>query len=300
MGNRNNDPFDDDDGFLRDDDDDFSQFDDIDDSANLDDDLLGGLDDEPIILDDGEEPTQTERQRTSPVFIALAAIFIIILLGGLGLIAFLILNGGQTSEIDVTRTAIANINATTIADGQLTQTQSAVNIGLTATATLFTPTPTATLTPSPTVVDFTATSIASTEQAIAIAGTSTTIALLNIENANATGTAIASGQGGGDATPTPEVNNNVITPISVDAVNQTATALAGLLVVQEPTQSANVGGLATATRTVPTNGTGGGNTELPNTGLFDEVNTGTMSALAVVAFGLVGVIVFARRTRKTL
>jgi hypothetical protein len=251
----------------------------------------------------------------------LAVVLVVLLIGGFAVLLFAVLNNsGGSPELNATRTAIAERNATTLAQLATIDAQGTQSFIETATAMSFTATPSPTFTPSPTntpEIDLTGTFVADstqraitsqqTQQAIDDAGTATQVAL-----------GIG---GGGDETPTPEgplvspedatgtaiaLGNIIVTPISVDAVNQTATALAELFNPQVQTEQANanatnVAALPTATRTLPdgTNGGNGGPTELPNTGLFDELNAGTMGALAFVAFGLVGIIFAARRTRNS-
>jgi hypothetical protein len=300
MSNRNTDDdfrFDDEDDLFR-----SNTFDDFDDNANLDDNLLD-IGDEPIILDEDEAPPP--REGVSRTFIILAVVLLVILVGGFGVLIVALLQGqGGSPELNITRTAIAERNATTIAQLATIEAQQTASFIETATARSFTATPSPTFTPSPTLtpeVDFTATALAliarQTEDAINANLTATALAvqiistptpegaLSPIEAANATATAIALGA--------------IVTPIPVDAVNQTATALAILFDPIALTAQANANATAIAalepTRppsviTPPT--------QLPDTGLFDNLNANTMGALAVVALGLVGIIAFARRARS--
>jgi hypothetical protein len=81
------------------------------------------------------------------------------------------------------------------------------------------------------------------------------------------------------------------TPSPLDAVNQTATALAAAFATPLPTIPPPdvTPGFPTA---VPTPGT------LPDTGLFDEVGGDAFPILAIAVVGLVGVIVVARALRR--
>jgi hypothetical protein len=115
----------------------------------------------------------------------------------------------------------------------------------------------------------------------------------------------------GDGTPAP-VGTSVAdaggggTPINISAVQQTATALAALFNAT-PTLAVTTidtgtgGGEPTPTREgalpVDTGGTGG-ETVLPDTGLFDDVFGGNPATIFAVAFGLLSVIVLSRSIRK--
>ena len=312
MSNKNDDDFrfDDEDDLFRND-----NFDNFEDSADIDDNLLD-LGDDPIVLEDDDE--QPERRGTSRTFVILAVILILLLIGGFAAILLSLGNDGGSPELNATRTSIAERNATTLAQLATIDAQGTQSVIETATAMSFTATPSPTFTPSPTntpEIDLTGTFVAEATRLV-INSQQTQQAI----DANGTATQVALGIGGGgdDPTPTAEggiinpadatgtalaLDGGIVTPISIDAVNQTATALAQLFGPENQTAQAsgnatNIAALPTATRTLP-DGTGGGNpTELPNTGLFDELNAGSMGALAFVAFGLVGIIFAARRTRN--
>ncbi|HEX2620575.1 MAG TPA: hypothetical protein VHL11_10515, partial [Phototrophicaceae bacterium] len=139
MSNRNDFDFDDD-PFGSDDS--FDSFDD--DEGGLDSfEDLDENDDAGSFLDD-DEPAATGSGGPNRAFIFVAGLMIVMFLLGLGLILYLATRTPPTSDIDVTRTAIAQINATRIADitntavqNQIfavqTQTQDALSIGQTQT-----------------------------------------------------------------------------------------------------------------------------------------------------------------------
>lgn len=312
MSNRDDDfRFDDDDDLFRSDgdNDSFDGFDDFEDNTDFED-VDFGLDDD-VSLDDDEdaEPAPTGPSRT---FIIIAAVLILLLLVGVGVVLFSLLGGRRGDALDPTRTAIAQLNQTTEAQLQATDAQATVFFVETATAMSFTATPSPTLTPSLTPtpeVDFTATAQAEAfaAQQQSINATSTALAdLATQQSANLGGTAVAlAGQGGGgdDATPTPEVDNTLLTPISGSAVEQTATALVALLQPLDnvtPTAQVGIGGaLPTPTPIRATGTTGGGiGGALPDTGLFDELGAGGPAVLIASAFGLLGVIAVSRSLRR--
>ncbi|MDQ7034035.1 MAG: hypothetical protein Q9P01_04150 [Anaerolineae bacterium] len=155
--------------------DDFEDFDDFDSDSELslddnsslddfgfDDDL--GLDDDSLSFeedfddfDDFDSPSSSSDGegggRPSPIFIALAVVFIVILLGGLALILWLAVIQ-PASPAELTSTAIVATNEQVALLEAQTATQSKINLDLTMTAESFTdtpsPTPTATDTPTPT------------------------------------------------------------------------------------------------------------------------------------------------------
>lgn len=247
--------------------------------------------------DDVDFDNDEERERRGPnrAFIFIAVLFLIILLGGFALLAFVILGGRGPSDIDITRTAIAQINATTEALALATQAAATVQAELTQTALAFSPTPS--ITPSPTATSTPTIDAEATNQFIAgMTATaeenarSTAVAARNATatqiaiNAGAQQTPGENGQGGGDdATPTPESGIP-----SLNAVQQTATALAELF-SQQPTQAVVTPGPGV----VPTQPTA-----LPDSGLFDDLAGGNPSLLFLAAFGLLGVIFVTRRLRS--
>jgi len=279
-------------GFGDEDDFDMGGFDDLDDGADLDDDLLLG-DEDDFSLDDEEEEFEEEGGGgPSRTFIIIAVLMIVILLGGVGLLAFAILNQGP-SELDVTRTAIAEANATVEEQIRQTSTAGAALAVSETAAALVSPTPTPTEEPSETPteeVDLTGTAVAEETNAAANL-------FLTQTRAAQTDTPIPSDT----PQPLPEETEEMPTTvptISVDDVALTATALSGILVpptevLEQPTAAvgATPGGGATG-------GPIGG--ELPDTGLFDEMGTGGVGMFFMMVFGLLGVIFVSRRMRASI
>lgn len=248
--------------------------------------------------DDVDFDNDEERERRGPnrAFIFIAVLFLIILLGGFALLAFVILGGRGPSDIDITRTAIAQINSTTEALALATQAAATVQAELTQTALAFSPTPS--ITPSPTATSTPTIDAEATNQFIAgmtataeenarstaVAARNATATQIAINAAEAQQTPGENGQGGGDdATPTPESGIP-----SLNAVQQTATALAELF-SQQPTQVVVTPGPGI----VPTQPGA-----LPDSGLFDDLAGGNPSLLFLAAFGLLGVIFVTRRLRS--
>jgi hypothetical protein len=204
MSNRPND-FDDDD-FRFDDDDDSFRFDD-DNDINFN----GGLgDDFDADLPTLDDDTDTEGRGPSRTFIIIAAVMIILFVVAIGALVLISRPSGPT-PIELTSTAIAIANATTIAQGLetatqgvvfgITQTQDALNATLTAQAPTETPTPspspTATQTPTvdPTQVAATAialnTQIALTQAALPPALPTLSAAEAGLERIQQAATAVA-------------------------------------------------------------------------------------------------------------
>ncbi|MGB1287977.1 MAG: hypothetical protein ACPG7F_15675, partial [Aggregatilineales bacterium] len=294
----------------------FDDFEDEDD-VSLDEDYLGaaGFDDEEIDIDDDPEE---ERGGIRPAFLILGLLLLLLLIGG-GAALILGAQGERDRVLNVTRTAIANINETTAAnaagrDATSTQsfidTQTAVadaeenaNIAATQTAE---DAANATMTViAQETLNFEATGTATAMQGASVAMTQTALAgdtfqtqtaiaeLLDPDSdADQTQTAIAQLTADGGDTGTD-------TGLTVGAVQQTATALAGLLTT--PTQQVgipggNTGGALTPIATiVPGNNTGGAdNNQLPDTGVFDDIAPGALAGLALL-LGLA--LVFARGGR---
>lgn len=285
------------DEFFDDDDDDFS-FDDFEDDAetggddfSYDDDSFdeGDFDNEDLFDDDeGDDLGFIEEGRSggggggpSRAFLLIAGLLIIVLLAGVVLL-FLAINGQGDQSINITRTFIANVNATTEHQILETQTQSAINAQLTQTAAAASPTPSPTSTPSPTPTDdltatfavLNATGTAQVEQT-QVAADMTLTALGNIEEVTE------------EATVAPTITG--VSPVL--AAQMTATAIAALFQqtpISDVTQVATTGG---TTGTVTTSG------EMPDTGLFDDLGADKAGVFFLMAFGLVGVIVGSRRVR---
>ncbi|MBL8160980.1 MAG: hypothetical protein JNJ61_03275 [Anaerolineae bacterium] len=288
---------------LQDDDDDFK----FDDEFNFDDDNKQGgsefkFDDEPADIgldDDGkgfgfededmpviDEDAQGERRGTNRTFVILAALMILLFILGLAAVIFLALRPQPLTDIQQTSTAIAIANATTVAQlnatqtaAPLTQTADAEILQLTASAPTPTHTPTNTPTPSETPTLEASPTLDLTESAA--------FALL-------TQTAVSAQQTA--SVPT-------VPPIDSSAVALTATALS--LILSPPTTDGQGGGeIATPTQeggsgVLPT--PGALPTALPDTGLFDDLagGGGGIGLLALLAVGLVGVIIASRRLRTT-
>ena len=287
--------FDDDDDFNFDDDFDFGDdlgddaggddlsYDEFSDDVDLDADNFDFGDDEGDELDFIDGDDSGGGGGPSRTFLLIAGVLIIILLAGVVLL-ILALTGSGNSDLDITRTAIAQQNETTEALIRATQTQDAVNAGLTQTATLFTATPSPS--PSPTATD---TPDAAATQSI-IDATNTAEAIIQQTALALTEIALTA-----DVTeiPVEETEDVGPTPTGISAVQaaqMTATALADLF-NQTPTVGATTAGTTTTT-------TGGTTGEMPDTGLFDDIGTDNAGVFFLMAFGLLGVIVGSRRLRS--
>jgi len=270
--------------------------------------------------DDGDTGTGELRQGPSRGFILLAVLLVLALIGGFAVLLFAI-SGGGADPLAPTRTAIAEANATTLAQAAEVDATNTAAAEITATALAASPTPSPTATAT---VDITATAeaigatftaqaelVSGTQQAVqatqaALEANQTAVAQQpNLSPDQATETAIASGQGGGeeDATPTPE---RVSGGLSVADVQATATRLAQLF--SQPTAtSAALGDTPAPGQPSPTASAGtpratavpgtGGPTQLPDTGLFDDL-AGNPALFVLMAFGLLGVIVVAHAARN--
>jgi len=301
------------------DDDDFGDFDSFDDepAASLqdEDDLFGGDDftdfgdDELDSFDDFDEDdfdsfddldedflvedeAAGERSGPNRTFVLLAGMMIFLFLIGLILVVFLATREEGPDSIDLTTTAVVAINATRMVEQDLTLTQSAEDADSTATQQ---------------AVDMEATSIAA-ENMTMEAEQAMTQAVLD-EQANATATAeaeeelIAQQTMDAQATfdsqtltaapdepvGTPETLEPS-TPVGIGDVQQTATAIAAAL-LNSPTPDEGGGTPIGGAATQPPS-------QLPDSGLFDNATGGTsMGAIALIAFGLIGIIFGARRLR---
>lgn len=218
---------------------------DFDNTIEHDKDAFSEFDDELGISNDGEE-TEPNSGR-SPVFWIIMGILLIGLVAG-GALLFVTLNPGGNPDLAVTRTAIADANATTEALIRATNDQATAYVEATLTAEQATATPFPTNTP-----DFTAT--AAIDQITQTAES----------NLALTATAMAGVE-------------ETIDPVL--AAQQTATALAGLF-DQTPTIAATPD-----------------MTDLPDTGLFDDIGAENAGLFFMMAFGLVGIIIGSRRLRK--
>jgi hypothetical protein len=204
---------------------------------------------------------------------------------------------GQTATLEaiVTGTALA----------QFAETQLAVEATQTALAV-----PTETPTPSPTPT-LDPNDTAAAEQTLAalppVAQITARFETLQAQDAILAATAAAATQAAiaTNAALQPPTATGAAGPGfgSVDEVLQTATALSLTLSPQTAvpaTADPNSGGLGGTPFVIPTmaSGTGGGG-RLPDTGLFDDVaGVGNIGTLLLMALGLVGVMLGARRLRK--
>lgn len=247
-----------------------SDFDFDDDNLDFpDDDIFGRQDNDLPDLDfEEEEPRGPNR-----TFIIIAVVMILLFVGGLAAILFLTTREQPIPPAGLTATHIVMLNQTVEAQLRLTETQNAVNLGLTQIADAFTDTPSPS--PSPTIVRSPTVTPTPTLDA-------TILALTQLAAADLTATALA---GIPTDTPTPTES----TGVNPDAVALTATALALTLQAPRPT--------------LPPEATLPGATRLPETGLYDDLTGGGAGGLGVVAlmaFGLLGVIVVSRRLRASV
>ncbi len=219
-----------------------------------------------------EEEEEREGGISRP-FIIIAALMILLFVGGLVAIVIIASGPRPLTEFEQTSTAIAIINATTIAQGLATQTESAIVLAQTLTAQAASPTPTPTGTPTrpPTVTP--TPPLDATQQAA-------TQIVAQTQTAQA-------------ATLTAQASTPIVPTTSAEDVQLTATALAQLLLGQ--------GGGPSPTAEVLTPGTPSVQpTRLPQTGFFDDLaasGSGGTTMLALMALALVGVIVVSRRLR---
>jgi hypothetical protein len=241
----------------------------------LDDDAGFGFEEEDM-PDIDEEETGGGGGGVSRTFIIIAGVMILLFILGLGAVVLISSGGGGKTDFELTSDAIIAMNATTAANGLLTatanaiaaQTQTAIALTPQATATLApTDTPNIpTITPTPTLDETQAFANAIlTQQADAL--TQTAIFLLTPQ-----------------ATEIPQVGPN--------EVALTATALALLLAPgNQPTLVAGAPTQEILPGTLPT--------QLPETGFFDDLAAGNANVglIALMALGLVGVIVVSRRVR---
>jgi hypothetical protein len=263
--------FDDDDDFNLDDNDDFNFPEDEGDFVPADQqDFDFGGDEEEFTFDEGgldlddEVPELEEVEEreggTSRTFIIIAALMILLFVGGLVAVVLLGTNQGP-SPFELTSAAIETANAEVQIALNASATQSFVN-GQTQTAEAnFTPTPTPTTAPTrPPTITPTPTLDATQQAALALTAqglTQTSVALTADVQLTATALAALLGQGGGP-TPTAEV---LTTPGTPAAPRPTA---------------------------------------LPDTGLFDDLaasGSASTGMLVLMALGLVAVIVVSRRLR---
>ncbi len=292
--------------------DDFS-FADDDDPIDPDSDIDFGIADDDIggIGDDEFGGTGQERQGPSRIFIIIAAIFIIFLLLGFGILVGVLTGAIQPplGAFEQTATAITNINATRIVQIAASQTAALDQANETATANALGGTQTAEaaeLGVTQTAQAFNA-GLTQTAESAGRDLTSTVMA----QTAQAQGTQLAATSAAQTATAEAQEGTNVAqaltattpggavptTPsgggIAIESVFQTATALANVLntpTLEAFVPTAGAGGAVTSTPRV---------TALPDSGIFDDVvgSSGGPGILFLMAFGLVGVIAMARGLR---
>lgn len=254
------------------------KFDDEPSDIGLDDDAGGfGFEDEdmPEIEED-----QSEGGGVSRTFIIIAALMILLFVGGLIVVLVVALGPGSgPSEFEQTRAAIIAQNGTTAADSLLTETAKSI-LAVTETFIAQQPTSTPTLAPTDTVaapptftptptLDDTALAAAAIQTQQAFDLTQTAAFLLT--------------------PPTPTQG------VGADDVALTATELARILAPG----TATPGGLIPTAEGFLT--PGANPTALPDTGFFDDLaaGTGNVGTIALMAFGLAGVILVSRRLRTS-
>ncbi|MBZ0288950.1 MAG: hypothetical protein K8I30_15135 [Anaerolineae bacterium] len=245
----------------------------------LDDDDAGfGFEDEDMPDIDDEEEAGGGGGGVSRTFIIIAAVMIILFLLGLGAVIIIGLGGQPKSDFELTSDAIIAMNATTAANALLTETAKAIDAG-TQTAIALTPTVTPTLAPTdtPNIPTITPTPTLDETQSAANAQ-------LTQQAADLTATAIF--------LLTPQATE--IPQLGPNEVALTATELARILAPDnQPTTIAGAPTQEILTPGAPLP------TQLPETGFFDDLATGNANVgmIALMALGLVGVIVVSRRVR---
>lgn len=158
--------------------------------SGFDDDLGGridfGEDDEtagPMSFDPDEDDFAESGGGPSRTFVIIAAIFIILLLAGFGLIVFIVLGGRGPTDLQYTATSIVQTNAAVALALQRTETQNAISAFATQTIDAYTDTPTVTLTSTPTATDTPDTSgTATAEFQATIAAANTAVAATATES----------------------------------------------------------------------------------------------------------------------
>jgi hypothetical protein len=287
-----------------------------------DEDIPGGFIDEESDMPELEPEGE---RGTSPVFLLLAGLLIVAAVAILGFILIRALLPTGPTDLELTATQIVLLNQTVEAQLAQTQTQSFIfqqqtqtaafeSLFLTQTALAASPTPsptntrlpTLTPTPSPNPDELTATALIAnvlTREILSLTPpnlTETAAALtLTALNFTATPSPLPSPT---PTLPTDTPSPTIIVTSPLDAVNQTATAIAGAFLTATAS-AAGVGAptpetFITAVVTIPLTPIP---TALPGTGLLDDImggDAGSMGALAVALVGLVGVIAAARHLRS--
>ncbi|RMG88053.1 MAG: hypothetical protein D6712_04410 [Chloroflexi bacterium] len=266
------------------------EFDEFDDEGiDFGDDELAGFGDEDLgddFLAEDDDFGESESSGPSRTFILIAAMMFIVFLVGVVLLIVVISRPTGPTPTQLTATSIVMTNEAVEIALRQTDDANATQAVLNVTATSEAATQIANAT--------------ATTNALIAAQTSTADALFAAQTATAqvTPTAVPttpSAEGTEEPTdegPTPTASNTP-PPFGAEAVQQTATALALTL---QPVGTATPGGAggAVLTPTVPS-GQGGGSDTLPDTGLFDDGLS--ITAVALMALGLLGVIFFSRKAR---
>ncbi|MEO8608562.1 MAG: hypothetical protein ABI690_11800 [Chloroflexota bacterium] len=236
-----------------------------------------GFEDEDMPDIDEDEEAGGGGGGVSRTFIIIAGVMILLFILGLGAVVLISAGGGPPTEFDNQKATIVAANATTAANALLTETAKAIDAG-TQTAIALTPQATETLPPTetPNIPTITPTPTLDATQEFANA-------LLTQQASELTQTA--------EFLLTPQATNTM--GFTQGDVELTATALAILLAPgNQPTL---VAGVPTQEITNP----GVLPTQLPQTGFFDDLAAGNANVglIALMALGLVGVIVVSRRVR---
>lgn len=151
-----------------------------DDDFFADEDLLAfDEDDESIDFTEEDEFAETD-EGPSRTFIIITALLILLLLGGFGVIAAILISNRGPSEQDLQRTSIAQTNDAVAIIIAASETQNAINMFQTQTVEAFTDTPTVTPTNTPTATNTPDTS-----------GTGTAVVMATQQAANERATATA-------------------------------------------------------------------------------------------------------------
>ncbi|MCU0481170.1 MAG: hypothetical protein MUE54_08155 [Anaerolineae bacterium] len=282
-----------------------TQFEDFDEFGDFDD-----IEDDFTVEDEAEAQESGGPSRT---FIILAALLVLLFLAGLVVVVILATRPRGPSAIDLTRTQIALENGQTLVAFNATNTAKAVDVTQTfeaaGTQSVLTATANANATSEAgTLQAMGATETAQflTNEALSLAETQTAEFLLTqnaltptfdfnaqqadilaatqtaqANNINATLTAIA-------GTNLPQTNN------TIGDVALTATAIANALRNQPTAEAITPTGGAIVSRTpVP-------DPDMPDSGLFDDFAGGNnMALIALMAFGLIGIIFSARVLRES-
>lgn len=293
MTNRNDFDFDDDPFADNDDNSNFNRFDDLDNDANTGFDSL----DDDFGDDLGADPAE-ENQGSSRRFVILALLLGVLFVVLIFVVLFLLARPQPPSPDAITRTAIANQNATLLAIITLTNAAQTEQFFLDQTQAAL---PTETPTPSPTLAPSETPTIAATDTPVIneTAVEETAQALLFQQTRDALTQAVlpAPTEDAGTGSPLQPVET-----ISIGSVQQTATALA--LILNPPTPNAQQ-----TEQQIPlpgATGTVGFGTPrprpdptLPDSGLFDGFGSSDgFGTIALMAMGLVGLIVAARTLRR--